>query len=51
MLRVLLIANYALIALLMRISDESNQQPEPIQFEVPAWSMTEGDAVIGAGGL
>jgi cell division protein FtsW (lipid II flippase) len=43
-----LVANYALFALLMRISDEANRPDD--QFEAPNWLITEGDAVIGTGG-
>lgn len=43
-----LLANYALFALLMRISDEGNQEIE--EFGMPTWSITPGDTVIGTGG-
>jgi cell division protein FtsW (lipid II flippase) len=41
-----LVANYALLALVMRISDEGNQPAVPPR---PAASSTEGAAVMGAG--
>jgi peptidoglycan glycosyltransferase len=40
-----LVANYALLAILMRISNEGNQ-PDPLG--IPAWSSTERIAVSGA---
>lgn len=43
-----LIANYALFALLMRISDESNRTTD--YAGNPNWSMTEGETVMGTGG-
>ena len=42
------VANYALVALIMRISDESNRTVD--YAGMPAWSITEGEAVIGTGG-
>ena len=44
-----LVANYALIGLLMRISDEANR-PDEDQFDAPEWLITEGDTVIGTTG-
>ncbi len=43
-----LVANYALVALIMRISDESNRLVD--YAGSPAWSITEGEAVMGTGG-
>ncbi|HUY07085.1 MAG TPA: FtsW/RodA/SpoVE family cell cycle protein [Acidimicrobiales bacterium] len=43
-----LVANYALVALIMRISDESNRTAD--YAGMPVWSITEGEAVIGTGG-
>jgi cell division protein FtsW (lipid II flippase) len=40
-----LVANYALLAVLMRISDEGNQDA----LSAPSWSSTSADTVIGTG--
>jgi cell division protein FtsW (lipid II flippase) len=43
-----LLANYALFALLMRISDEANHEDQEVVM--PTWSITPGETVIGTGG-